>query len=450
MTKKLIKEYYKNILLSFFFLFITWFLLCYFLFFHNQSTDGTSLDHLSLGFSQYISIQQKEVSISTEGLDALTKSQAWIQVLDANNQVIYAKDAPSHAPSSYSAFELVDMVLTSGRMDGQTVYMTNKGEYPILLGCAQELIHKQSLSISSRELGTLLFALLLFLLLSFFVIALNSLGYVKRITIPIAQMIKSVEQISKEEVIHYPQKGNPVFDNVFAQLEQLQHRLEENKKQRDIWISNLSHDLKTPLSSIKGYAEVMRDYQLKEEELAFYSSEILTSEKRIEDLLSELSLYQKLAEGKLYLQKRPCDLGLLLQECTLELCPALADPLQISIETPAECIIALDAPLFHRALSNILWNCVLHNKDSVQISIFLEQVEETLILTIKDNGIGIPANELPRIFERYYRGTASQHSKGTGLGLAICREIILAHGGTIEVSSNVNLGTTFKIELNYS
>ena len=108
--------------------------------------------------------------------------------------------------------------------------------------------------------------------------------------------------------------------------------------------------------------------------------------------------------------------------------------------------IEFDSVLFKRALQNIYMNAVLHNQSSVHIETSLEQREDCLMICISDNGIGIDEETLQVLFERYYRGTTTkQHSEGTGLGMAITKSLIEAHGGTIEVESEQNEGTRFKV-----
>lgn len=442
MKEKLVREYYQTLTSVVICIILTWGFGSFFLLFNGKTADSNLPDNLILAFPIYISIEEDTFHIADEGLDALAEYNSWLQILDNQGQVIYSYNTDETIPTSYSMFELVNYSLVSGRLEGQTIYLSQKDGYPLIIGCSDDILQKISFNFKVQGYNPLIISLLFLVFTIFFVIVVTGIFYVKRTFVPLSYILDSIHHIATDEVIPESTKTNSVFREVFLQLEHLQQKLAENKRQRDVWIANISHDIKTPLSTIRGYTEVLKEYSLTKEEIENYSTEILSAEGKIEQLLEELTLFQRLSEGNCSVNLQTTNIVELIKNCQKDISAVLEHPENITFLGSYNCVMDCDFSLMTRALENILWNAVLHNGNDVKIKITLSEAME---LTISDNGKGIAPEDVPHIFHRYYRGTASQHSKGTGLGLAIAKEIITSHGGTILVSSIVGEGTTFYI-----
>ena len=118
---------------------------------------------------------------------------------------------------------------------------------------------------------------------------------------------------------------------------------------------------------------------------------------------------------------------------------------QLNKECEAKC--GIDVKLMERCITNIICNAFVHNDKDVEVKVSVTESGDDVIICISDNGRGMPEEDVPHIFERYYRGTGSGKTEGTGLGLAIANEIVLLHGGRIDVNSKPGKGTVFKIRL---
>ncbi|MNO54597.1 Alkaline phosphatase synthesis sensor protein PhoR [compost metagenome] len=220
---------------------------------------------------------------------------------------------------------------------------------------------------------------------------------------------------------------------------------------REEWISNVSHDMKTPLASIQGYAEFINDSatDLTAQELQDYTSIIKSKSMYMKDLLDDLNLTMRLRNHQLTLQFEEVNLVQFLREMTIEL---LNDPTfgERQIEFEANVVKAMhevDKKLLKRAILNFIYNALVHNDENVVVKIQVETTQLHTRISISDNGHGIPAKDLEQVFERYYRGTNTTSAHGTGLGMAIARDIILAHEGELDLKSDENIGTTITILL---
>jgi len=237
-----------------------------------------------------------------------------------------------------------------------------------------------------------------------------------------------------------------------AQLERARvERAEVEEAKRD-WIAGISHDLKTPLTYIKGYSTLLlnRDYKWSEEEQHNFVDEIDKKGTHMEQLVEDLTLAMRFdSTHPVPIHKTTQDLVSFTREVLTEVSNDLRAHLhhfELLAEGPIQ--VAFDPKLLKRALHNLFMNAVIHNETSVHIVTTIEQRPEQVVLTIQDDGVGMTEDTLRNVFNRYYRGTTTeQASEGTGLGVAIVKSLIEAHQGTIEVKSAVQKGTTITLTL---
>jgi signal transduction histidine kinase len=223
---------------------------------------------------------------------------------------------------------------------------------------------------------------------------------------------------------------------------------------RDAFLASASHDLRTPLSYIKGTAAVLRllagsaDPRRIEDGLAI----IETSATRMAGLIDELLDVAQLQMGReLQLHRAPTDLVKLVR-AAVERRQQLATAHRLAVDAAAETLVgAWDAMRIERVLDNLLDNAIKYSPRGGQISVSVGRADledDWAVLAVQDRGLGIPAGDLPRIFERFHRGENVQgRFAGTGLGLAGCRQVVEQHGGTIEVESDEGVGSTFTARL---
>jgi len=221
-------------------------------------------------------------------------------------------------------------------------------------------------------------------------------------------------------------------------------------KQADL-ISELVHEIRTPLTSITTIAYLLERSEMTEEQRTSLARTISEETMRLNDMATSFLDLARLESGRMVFLPEPISIPQILQECVNVIEPkAYEMGICIHIEVPQDILPALEADRdkIKQVLLNILSNAVKYNRYEGTIEIRAWQDDHFLFVSIRDSGPGIPENELPHIFEKFYRSKGTEKTvSGTGLGLSICKKIIENHGGTIEVQSTVDVGSIFIIKL---
>jgi len=229
-----------------------------------------------------------------------------------------------------------------------------------------------------------------------------------------------------------------------------QKRLEKVRKD---FVANVSHELRTPVTVIKGYAETLLDGVLKgdPERAARFVEIILSHSHRLTDLITDLLSLSEMESTDFVLQLQPVSLeGTIRRACSL--LEGKAAGKSIALHTPGgelPCVLA-DQGRLEQVLINLVDNAVKYTLPGGKVELAVSDEGESVRIAVRDTGPGIPAESIPRLFERFYRVDAgrSRGEGGTGLGLAIVRHIVLLHGGTVRVENNSDgPGATFSFTL---
>lgn len=279
---------------------------------------------------------------------------------------------------------------------------------------------------------------------------------------PLNQLRSSAEQIKegnlafKLELSSNDEVGqlNEAFESMRKQLQQSNELRRQDEENRKELISNISHDLRTPITNIKGYIEGIRDGVANTpEKMETYVNIIHSKAVSMDKLVDELFLYSKLDLNQEPFLFKAVDLVDFLEDSIEELRYILADQgvaFEWDNQSTAPVMASVDLDKLKRTVVNIVDNALKYmNNDQKRFGIALQADADWLTMSFKDNGRGISEEALPHIFERFYRAEQSRNSTtgGSGLGLAIARQIIDEHGGTIWAASELGAGTTIYIKL---
>lgn len=222
---------------------------------------------------------------------------------------------------------------------------------------------------------------------------------------------------------------------------------EKAEKSRREFSANVSHELKTPLHSISGYAELMKNGMVMEKDVAGFSERIFSEAQRMISLVDDIIRLSKLDEGLADTQMEDIDLYKLAQETTASLMPA-AEKAGVTITLTGESAEMKGYPqLLTGIIHNLCDNAVKYNRKDGSVDVDIKKNENDIILTVSDNGIGIAPEHQERIFERFYQVDKS-HSKevgGTGLGLSIVKHAVKIHDADITLQSISDGGTTISV-----
>ena len=225
--------------------------------------------------------------------------------------------------------------------------------------------------------------------------------------------------------------------------------LQATEKLQSALLNSISHDLRTPLVSITGALSSLREKSLHLDIEARESLIDTAAEEaeRLNRLVGNLLNMTRLEAEAIHLRLEPCDIqdviGAALEQVENRL-GGREVKVKIAQNLP---LIPLDFPLFGQALVNLLDNAIKYSPNSKPIEIQASQTDQTVVLTVEDHGVGIPADDLERVFNKFYRVQRPESVKGTGLGLAICKGIVEAHGGTIKALNRPGGGTILRVEI---
>jgi signal transduction histidine kinase len=235
-----------------------------------------------------------------------------------------------------------------------------------------------------------------------------------------------------------------------SDLEELVASLRQLDEMKGQFVSSVSHELRTPLTSIRGFLESLlaeepgplNEEQREELEIVHRNA------TRLQDLVDDLLTLSRLESGRIEMNMRPLEVGTVLRDACEELRPAAREGgLEVRLELELALVVRADRLRLHQALGNLLGNAIKFSDDGDEVVVRAFGRDGTAVIEVSDRGVGIPPAELPRIPERFFRASTAGAAQGTGLGLAITQEIVDAHGGLMEVDSEVGVGSTFRISL---
>jgi two-component system OmpR family sensor kinase len=243
------------------------------------------------------------------------------------------------------------------------------------------------------------------------------------------------------------------FRKMAEQIQDQMNKLRESDNLRRELIANVSHDLRTPLSTLQGYVEtlLLKEHTLSEDEKREYLETAIRHCKRLGNLVSELLELAKLESGQIILSYEPFNLNELVQDVVMKFQLKANEKGIRLIPCPHKDLpfVTGDIALIERVFENLMENAILYTPQGGSVEVQLLPDSDGISVQVKDTGSGIPEEELPHIFQRFYRldksrKAASGHS---GLGLAITKKILELHQSIIKVQSRLDSGTIFTFHL---
>lgn len=368
----------------------------------------------TLAFSKYISCADGLPAITDTGKAQLDDNGLWLQILNASGAEVLSYRSPAGTPSSYSPYKFLEL------------YQYGTGDYSVF--------------VSSAEVNGVLYSYLIGFPLSIskVVMYVDTARYQSGKLLIIATIVLTTVLVVTLTLYSY---------KTFYSAEK-QQRLDEKAKEE--WLVNITHDLKTPLAPIRGYAELLSEEEiLPAARTQQYGKIILKNALYTQQLVDDLKLTYQLQSNMLPLKKNPQNITRFVKEVVIDILNTPEyEGRDISFYSDCdELRCDFDAQLFRRALTNIIINALKHNTPDTKIAVSIK-CDHGITLSVSDNGCGMTAQELNGLFIRYYRGTSTEvKAEGSGLGMAIAKQIVEAHGGKLYPQSKIALGTTIVIEL---
>lgn len=275
------------------------------------------------------------------------------------------------------------------------------------------------------------------------------LFFAKKLIDPITALTHVTKRIGESQYV--PELNIERKDEIgqlAKSFQQMTERLQENDEIRKQFISDVSHDFQSPLLNIKGYAQLLHNEEQGAETRKQYTSIIQSETERLSTLTKQLLLLTSLDQLKTPLKKVEFQLEEQIREVVRNYQWQVVSK-ELSLDSELEEIMYYGDPSFlEKVWDNLVSNAVKYTKEG-SISITLRQERNEVVFEIKDSGIGIAEEHLPRLFERFYRADASRNKdiEGTGLGLSIVQQVLALHDGSIEVESEEGKGTLIRVRL---
>lgn len=271
----------------------------------------------------------------------------------------------------------------------------------------------------------------------------------KALTRPLIEMKEATALISKGKFsVRLPKVGNDELGDLAKSIKSLADELDYLTQERSDFLASISHELRTPLTYIKGYTDIVLKRDLKSEEQENYLKIISEETIHLSELIKDLFDLAKIDKNSFVIQKKSIGLEKILNRIQIKLAPAfLEKDMDLVIICPQNLSIMADPVRLEQIILNLLDNSIKYSLEGGKTVLTAVKRKQDTVITIKDNGKGIPESDLPYIFNRFYRVEKARTRAlgGSGLGLSIVKELVHAHGGVIAVQSKENEGTEVEV-----
>lgn len=425
----------------------------------NALLTAIQKDHSSLTMDSFtLTDQEKQL---------LSKEKAALQIFNQNGEEVFAYPAGKKKTFSAIQIALNEKEPWNHKENTSSFYDANSGN--LLVVTAKNDHYYPDDEIEDVFTKKFLIGCGLILLIVFVYLVILSIWYGNKFGKPLLHAMRWLKNIAGgkyEEPIS--KKGKPVrfrrsgkekwsfrlFRDVTSSLEHLSITLKKNDAMRQVlqqtreeWITGLTHDLKTPLSSIYGYALLLESdqYNWTDRDIQQFGSVMKEKSQYMTTLIDDLSLTYQLKNNSLPVQHVNVEINQFVQKVLLQFInnPTLQNQNIEFVPSSNKIQYFIEEKWFQRIIENLLVNAVKHNNETTTVIVKLSQNANSFTLSISDDGKGMDEKTKELLFERYYRGTNTEESNiGTGLGLAITKQLVHAHNGTISVDSALGKGTT--------
>ncbi len=237
------------------------------------------------------------------------------------------------------------------------------------------------------------------------------------------------------------------YDAIMENINKMAKELSKTEILKTEFISNVSHEIKTPISVIQNYATALKQQDLGEETKQKYLKTIVSTSQKMANLVSNMLRLNKLENQTIIAEEQNVNIGEVLRENILQY-EELIDSKKINLVCDIDDIyLTTDSSLLEIIFNNLISNAIKFTNLNGEINITLKNINNNVVVSVKDNGIGMSSSVGSHIFEKFYQGDTSHSSQGNGLGLALVKKVIDILGGEITVESQQNVGSIFTVIL---
>ena len=431
---KLIRRFVITIILSIFLLLFLNIFLFEFIFF-KYSTDDSPSDK-TFEIAKMIKFKDRKYFLPDKEISNLKKQNIWAIVIDNDSKKVIwqTENLPSEIPKEYSVFDIA--LFSHAYIKGYPVFTAKIRNDLLVLGYPKDSYWKYSTATwNYRLIQNVPNFFLIFLLSNIFFVFLIYIFSNSKLLKSVNPIIKGIQDLPKDKPVKIDEKGvlSELAKSINKTSEILQNQREQLRNKdtaRANWIAGVSHDIRTPLSMIMGYASQLKTSSNLSEEMAKKLSVILKQSERIKNLINDLNLASKLEYNMQPFEKKKENAVAVVRQVIVDfLNMDIDEKFPIEWKTKNEfisCFVNVDKNLIKRALANLIQNSINHNENGCTIYVSVKEDEKNCIICVEDNGIGVSDEELEKLNNTPHymvcdkNTTEQQH----GLGLLIVKQII--------------------------
>ena len=452
---KLIRRFVITIILSIFLLLFLNIFLFEFIFF-KYSTDDSPSDK-TFEIAKIIKFKDRKYFLPDKEISNLKKQNIWAIVIDNDSKKVIwqTENLPGEIPKEYSVFDIA--LFSHAYIKGYPVFTTKIRNDLLVLGYPKDSYWKYSTATwNYRLIQNVPNFFLIFLLSNIFFVFLIYIFSNSKLLKSVNPIIKGIQGLPKDNPVNIDERGvlSELAKSINKTSEILQNQREQLRNKdtaRANWIAGVSHDIRTPLSMIMGYASQLKTSSNLSEEMAKKLSVILKQSERIKNLINDLNLASKLEYNMQPFEKKKENAVAVIRQVIVDfLNMDIDEKFPIEWKTKNEfvsCFVNVDKNLIKRALANLIQNSINHNENGCTIYVSVKEDEKNCIICVEDNGIGVSDEELEKLNNTPHymvcdkNTTEQQH----GLGLLIVKQIMDVHNGQVEMKHSEYGG--FKVVL---
>lgn len=412
----------------------------------NKNNPVQTLEKIS----DNLTIQNGEYLLNNEYQKYLAMNNIWGIIIDDNGNVIWQHNLPKEIPLKYSLQDVA--TFSKGYIEDYPVFTWKQDNNLLVLGYPKNSYSKFMTNyLPLSAIQKISFILLIMLVSNIAILFIVYYLSKRNVMLKVAPILNGIDKLSHGETVTLHINGE--LEEIGNRINETSLQLKKQNQARANWISGVSHDIRTPLSMIMGYADRISSTLNIEENTKKQADIIKSQSVKIKNLVQDLNLVSQLNYNVQPIQEQPVYFCKMIREIVVEYLNNEMNnkfEFELSLNSATEQIAIMgDERLLSRAIQNLISNSINHNESGCTISVNLEVNRNNLILTISDNGKGISEKELEKIQStpHYLQSTDDRLDLRHGLGLLLVKEIVSIHKGTVSISSELNKGFSTTISL---
>ena len=412
----------------------------------NKNNPVQTLEKIS----DNLTMQNGEYLLNNEYQKYLAMNNIWGIIIDDNGNVIWQHNLPKEIPLKYSLQDVA--TFSKGYIEDYPVFTWKQDNNLLVLGYPKNSYSKFMTNyLPLSAIQKIPFILLIMLVSNIAILFIVYYLSKRNVMLKVAPILNGIDKLSHGETVTLHINGE--LEEIGNRINETSLQLKKQTQARANWISGVSHDIRTPLSMIMGYADRISSTLNIEENTKKQADIIKSQSVKIKNLVQDLNLVSQLNYNVQPIQEQPVYFCKMIREIVVEYLNNEINnkfEFELSLNSATEQIAIMgDERLLSRAIQNLISNSINHNESGCTISVNLEVNRNNLILTISDNGKGISEKELEKIQStpHYLQSTDDRLDLRHGLGLLLVKEIVSIHKGTVSISSELNKGFSTTISL---